>query len=170
MLVSALVGAFLVLPTHAAEAATRCTTAGPGSSQCFTATHLIKSVQVVESVPLVNKSKKTVNAHCSFSRTITKSVSAGVDLSATVKGTLFKVVEASTTATVHSSVSQTAAQATTAGGSVSLRPGQQIICQRIYSRIVANIKEVTYYPMPKNSKTRTYSSTTPSSLGVRFVD
>lgn len=170
LLVAAAVAALLVVPTTPAEAATRCTQKGPGSSQCFTATNVVRGQKVVESVPLVNRSSKPVTAHCSFSKTISRSVSASVTVAGEVKGTLFKVVDASTSISVSASLTQTAEQATTAGGSVRLRPGQRIICQRIYSNVVSRIKEVTYYPAPRNSTTRYYSTTTPSSLGVRFVD
>jgi len=60
------------------------------------------------------------------------------------------------------------ARATTAGGSVRLKPGQRVICQRTYGSLVSKVKETTY--RPGSQSVRRFKVRVPSYLGVRIVD
>jgi len=165
---AALLSASLAAPS-AADAATRCL---PGSNtysgRCFTSHRVYRALKVVEAVPLVNRSRRTATFHCSFTRTITRSVAVGVSVSAEVKATLFKLVDASTSISVHQEVTQTASQATQAGLSVRLRPRQSAICQRTYGHVKTRITDTSY--SGSRVHRRRYTVKVPSFLGVRLVD
>lgn len=167
--VSGVSGVAVAAPSSAAKAVCY---GGTSSGECYTATSTTKKVKVVETVPLINKSSKTVTANCQFTKSLSfsQSVTATTSgtISASVKAGIFAGVEASVTSTVSTTLSQTASQATSAGGSVKLKPGQSMKCERIYSTIEATVKRVQH--TSTSSKTTIYKTTVPSTFGVRFVD
>lgn len=142
---------------------------GSHSGRCW---KLLKSqikVVVVEAIPLENKSRhKKANMHCSFSRTVSKSVEVGGSVSSSVEAGVFSVVKVNVTASVHRNVTQTATEASTAGGDVTLRPGESVVCQRTFGHVVARVKQTTW----AGSKTESVilKAKIPSALGVRIVD
>lgn len=152
-----------------ADAATRCLRgSGTHSGRCFTSHRIYKHLKVVEAVPLVNRSRHTATFHCSFTRTITRSFAVGASVSAEAKASLFELVDASTTVTVQRTVTQTASEATEAGLTVRLRPGQRATCERTYGYVTTRIRDYTY--SGTYSRTRRYKVRVPSYLGVRLVD
>jgi len=150
------------------------TVCDPGSTsysgRCYTNTTQVSAQKstVVQSVVLQNWSSKTATMSCSFTSTITRSFSASVTLSASVKASLFGLVDASTSVAVQFSVSQSASSATTAAGSIVLKPGESVICQRMYFYVTQTIKETSY--AGSWSSSRTYTVTAPKSMGVRIID
>ncbi len=150
-----------------AEAATKCE-GGTGSGRCITVTKVKKHTKVVESVPLENRSSKKATLYCSFTKTISQSITASQSVSGSVKISVFKVVDLSTSIEVSRSLTQTATQATSAGGSVELDPHESVTCQRTYGYVSANVKQVDY--TSKKSETKKYTVKVPVSLGVRIVD
>jgi hypothetical protein len=152
-----------------AAAATRCQ-GGTGSSRCVTVSHVKRHLKVIESVPLENTTKKKkVTMSCSFSRSYSRSMTGSITMSAGVKGQVFGVAEASTSIDLSKSVSQTATQATSASGTVTLKPGEAVLCQRTYGYIKADVKEVTT-TAKKKASTRYYTVTIPVSMGARITD
>jgi hypothetical protein len=176
-LVSALLGAFLstaaVSPASAASA-TRCQKgSNMEGGRCWTRSTIYKHLKVAEAVPLENLSSRTITAHCQFSRTITKTFTGGVDLNYNAKASILGLVDVGTSYTLHMSVSQSAAQATEAGASVVLRPGQRVTCQRTYGYVSTRIKDYRYWGSTgahAGSSTTYYTVTVPAYLGVRVVD
>ncbi|MBP2416428.1 hypothetical protein ACFFOM_06800 [Microlunatus capsulatus] len=160
-------GPVALLTAPPAAAATRCQ-GGTGSSRCVTVSNVKKHLKVVESVSLENKSSKKVTMHCSFTKSISRTTTGSISLTAGVKAQVFGVAEASTSIDITSSVSQSASQATTAGGSVVLRSHESVLCQRTYGYVKADVKEVT--STSTKSSTRRYTVTIPVNMGVRVVD
>jgi hypothetical protein len=157
-----------VLGATPAEAATRCARGSTTySGRCFTSHRIYRHRKVVEAVPLSNHSHHAATFHCTFSRTITRSFAVGATVSAEAKATLFHLVDASTSLTLHTTVTQTAAQATEAGVTVRLKPGQHATCERTYGYVTTRITDRRY--AGRYSKTRRYSVRVPSSLGVRLA-
>jgi hypothetical protein len=167
----AIAGALLagaVVGATPAEAATRCVRGSTTySGRCFTSHRIYRHHRVVEAVPLSNRSHHTATFHCSFSKTITRSFSVGATVSAEAKATLFHLVDASTSISLQTTVTQTAAQATEAGVSVRLRPGQHATCERTYGYVTTRITDRRY--AGRYSKTRRYRVRVPSALGVRLA-
>lgn len=152
-----------------ADAATRCVRgSNTHSGRCFKSHRIYKHQKVAEALPLVNRSNHTGTFHCSFSKTITRSFSVGASVSAEVKASLFKLVDASTSMTVERTVTQTASQATEAGASVRLKPGQRVTCERTYGYVTTRITDTTYVGFQSHS--RHYRVRVPSYLGVRLVN
>jgi hypothetical protein len=153
----------------AARGKTQCVKgSGTYSGRCFTLLRSAKHVTPVESVPLENRSSHKATMHCSFSRTISRSISYGASLSASAEASYFSVVKASVTATVSKEVNQTASQATEAGGSIVLRPGESVTCLRTYGYVTVRVKDYTYRGTTSNSTIR--RGKVPSTLGVRIID
>jgi hypothetical protein len=165
--VALLVGA--VAGTTPANAATRCL---PGtttySGRCFASHRIYHHLRVVEAVPLVNRSAHAATFHCSFTRTITRSFAVAASVSAEAKATLFELVDASTSITVQRTVTQTASQATEAGLSVRLSPGQRATCERTYGYVTTQITDTRFSGLV--SHRRKYRVRVPSFLGVRLVN
>jgi hypothetical protein len=152
-----------------ASAATRCLRGSTTySGRCFTSHRIYSHLKVVEAVPLVNRSGHTATFHCSFTRTITRSFAVGASVSAEVKASLFELIDASTNITVQRTVTQTASQATEAGLSVRLRPGQRAACERTYGYVTTRITDTRY--TGSVSHRRNYRVRVPSFLGVRLVN
>lgn len=134
---------------------------------------LVRGIKVVQAVPLINgTSHRRANMHCSFSDTVTKSLTLGGSTSMTVsaKASILDLAEvsASTTYTLSASVTQTAASASEAGGSVTLPPHTQVVCQRIYSYVTFRVQRQSWHGTSTSNVTKRV--TVPSSLGVRIVD
>lgn len=127
-----------------------------------------KHTKVVEAVPLVNHSSKTATMHCGFTQTITRSFSAGVELSETIKAHIFFLVDAETSIKVSMNVSQTASAATSAGGSIVLKPGQSVTCERTYGYVTSTVTRHEWHGLSGTSKK--FITKIPSSLGVTLVD
>lgn len=167
--VVALTMSLAVVPHADAASKTRCAkNSGSYSGRCWQRSTIYKKLKVAEAVPLENKSKRTITAHCSFSRTITRSFTAGADLGYEAKASLFKLVDVGTSVTLHFSVSQTAAQATDAGASVVLKPGQRVTCQRTYGYVTTKIRDYTYTGTKISN--RYYAINIPAYIGVRVVN
>jgi hypothetical protein len=160
-------GSLLVVPALPASAAQTCQ-GTTYSGRCLTASKVKRHLKVVQSVDLQNRSSRTAVMHCSFTQTITRSVTGSTTLSVGLKGQVLKVVEASTSVDLSKSVTQTASSATTAGGSVTLKRNQAVICQRTYGYVSADIKESTW--SGKKGSTRYYTVTVPIRMGVRIID
>jgi hypothetical protein len=165
--VALLVGA--IAGATPANAATRCLRGSTTySGRCFTSHRIFNHLKVVEAVPLVNRSGHAATFHCSFTRTITRSFAVGASVSAEAKATLFGLIDASTSITVQRTVTQTASQATEAGLSVRLRPGQRATCERTYGYVTTRITDTRYSGAV--SHRRNYRVRVPSFLGVRLVN
>ncbi|GAB3656103.1 hypothetical protein GCM10027596_09910 [Nocardioides korecus] len=175
-LTAALVTATTLASVPAADAAstTRCQRgSGMEAGRCFTRSTVYRHLSVAEAVPLVNNSSRTITAHCSFTRTVSRSMSAGADLGYEAKVTIEGLVDAGTSLTLHMSVSQTASQASTAGASVRLRPHQRVTCQRTYGYVTSRIKDHSWWGgtgAHPGSRTVYRTANIPSYLGVRVVD
>lgn len=158
-------------PRATARAVHKCLKgSGAASGTCFTFLSSRKHSVAVESVPLVNHSHKVATLHCDFTQTISRSVKWGASLTASAKATLFGVMEASISATISKEISQTAQQATNAGGSVRLRPGESVTCLRTYGWVTTRVRK-TYWTSNDQIHIETViSSKVPSHLGVTVVD
>lgn len=177
-LVALAVAATLALLDTSPAAAAYKTVCEPGSGtssgKCYKQmSAVIKRIKVVDAVPLINASSKTATMHCSFSSSVTREITLGgsASISGGAEVSLLKIASASvaTTYTLEASVTMSATQAKEAGGSVTLKPGEKVVCQRIYSHVTFTVKPYTY------SGTQVFwgtekSVTVPSSLGVRIVD
>lgn len=142
---------------------------GSHSGRCWKLLKSGKKVVVVEAITLENKTKKKkVNMHCSFSRTVSKSVEVGGSVSGSVEAGVFSVVKVNVSTTVHKNVSQTATQASEAGGSVTLKPGESVVCQRTFGHVVARVRQYTW--SGNKSEVKILRAKIPSYLGVRVVD
>ena len=141
-----------------------------GSGRCWKLLRTRKKLTVVEAIPLENKTRrKRANMHCSFSRSVSRSVDVGGEVSSSVEAGVFKVVNVNVTATVHRSVTQTAEEASTAGGDVTLRPGESVVCQRTYGYVVARVRQYTWSGGTQ-SQVKILRAKVPANLGVRIVD
>lgn len=161
----------LLVPAGSAEAAgnTKCFTGGDGrTGTCYTVGPVAKHSVVVEAVPLVNNSSRTVKASCAFTQTITKSIETGISSNTEVKATLFSLVDASTSITIHKKVTQTASQAVTAGGEITLKPHTSITCERTYGYVVSTVTRKVWHDATTTIKK--FTVRIPSNLGVTFVD
>ena len=157
------------LAATSADAATRCLRGSTTySGRCFTSHRIYRHQRVAEAVPLVNRSRHTATLQCSFTHTITRSLDVGASVSSEVKGTLFGLVDASTSITVHRTVTQTASQATQAGASVRLKPGERVTCERTYGYVTTRVTDKRY--SGSHVQQRSYRVRVPSYLGVRLVD
>ncbi|MGN6783212.1 MAG: hypothetical protein ACTHJH_17115 [Marmoricola sp.] len=166
----------LVAGATAADAASR-TRCQRGSSmeggRCWTRHQIYRHLKVVEAVPLENRSHKTGTFHCTFSRNISQSVEAGYSVAYEAKVSIMKLVDAGTTMTLHMNVSQTASQATEAGASFRLKPGQRVVCQRTYGYVTTRIKDYRWWGSTgahAGSSTHYYTVKVPARLGIRVVD
>lgn len=164
---AASIGTTMILPATA-QAGTSCA-GGTGSGRCVETTNEVVGEEVVESVPLQNPSSQAATLTCSFSQTIAKSIDTSVSVEASVTGQIFGAVSATASVGVSQSVSQSASQTTSAGGTVDLAPGQSVVCQRIYSYVQANVHQYDYSGTG-TSNVKDYTTTVPSSLGVRIID
>lgn len=136
---------------------------------CFKLVKTKYKVKRVEAVPLRNKSSQTVTMHCSFTKTISRSVQKKAGLSSTAEvNAVFGLAKLNVSVNVEKSVTQTASQATTAGGSVVLAPGQKVTCIRTYGHVVTKVKRTDQRNDEK--KTRIIKTKIPSSLGVDIID
>ena len=143
---------------------------GTQSGRCWKLLESRSKLVVVEAIPLENKTRrKKSNMHCSFSRPVSRSVTVGGSVSASAEFGVFKVVKANITVTVHRDVTQTASQASTAGGSVVLKPGESVVCQRTYGYVWARVKQYTWSG-GRDAETIILKSKVPANLGVRIVD
>lgn len=173
MLVALVVAAgFVGVAAAPSQAASQCTVAGNNASiTCWSTSTVSKTTAVVESVPLKNTSSKTATFHCTFSKSLSYTgaitTTAGASVSASVKAAIFASVDASVSYSVSLSLSQTAAQATEAGVTVSLKPGQSVVCERTYTKVTATVTET--YTNTKTTTT-TYKAVLPSSFGVTLAD
>lgn len=154
---------------HAASRTACAKGSGTGSGHCWERSTIYKHLKVVEAVPLENRSRRTATMHCSFSRTITRSFTAGASVTSSAKVSIIKLVDAGVETTLHGSVSQTSSQATTAGGTIRLKPGQRVTCQRTYGYVTSRIKDY-YYNSKGTHSVRRYAVTIPAYIGVRIVD
>ena len=177
LLAIAVTAALAVINTSPAHAAyrTECEpNSNTSSGRCYEQmTAVVKNVKVVDAVPLINASRKTVTMSCSFSTSVTRDITLGG--SAAVSGgaeiSLLKIASASvqTTYTLSASVTMSATQAKEAGGTVTLKPGERVVCQRIYSHVTFSVRPYTYNGT-KVTRGTTKSVSIPSTLGVRIVD
>ncbi len=170
MLVAPSATADAAAPTHARASKTKCAKgSGSYSGRCWKLLKTAKRLVVVEAIPLENKTRhKKANMHCSFSRTVSKSVEVGGSVSSSVEAGVFSVVKVNVNVSVHKNVSQTASQASTAGGDVTLKPGESVVCQRTYGYVVARVKQYTWHG--GKSETKILKTKIPANLGVRIVD
>lgn len=142
---------------------------GTHSGRCWKLLKTKKKLVVMEAIPLENKTRhKKANMHCSFSRTISRTVEVGGEVSSSVEAGVFKVVNVNITATVHRNVSQTAEEASSAGGDITLKPGESVVCQRTYGYVVARVRQYTW--SGGKSEYKILKSKIPANLGVRIVD
>lgn len=157
-----------------ATSRTRCQRgSGMESGRCWTRHQVYRHLKVVEAVPLENRSHKTGTFHCTFSRNISQSVEAGYSVGYEAKVSIMKLVDAGTTMTLHMNVSQTASQATEAGASFRLKPGQRVVCQRTYGYVTTRIKDYQWWGgtgAHAGSSTHYYTVRVPARLGIRVVD
>jgi 3-hydroxyacyl-CoA dehydrogenase len=138
------------------------------AGRCFTVGTIVHTVKVVEAVPLNNTSNHVVHAKCDFTQEITKEMSTSQEVQAGVKAELFDFIGADTSYKVTKEVKQSAKEATTAGGSVTLQPGQHIVCERTYGSVSSKVKVYEW----DGNKSKHYTVTThiPSYLGATFTN
>jgi hypothetical protein len=142
---------------------------GSYSGRCWKLLKSKVAVVVVEAIPLENQTRrKKANMHCSFSRTVSKSVEVGGSVSASVEAGVFSVVKVNVSTTVHKNVSQTATEASSAGGDITLKPGESVVCQRTYGHVIARVRQTTWSGGKTESKV--LRAKIPAGLGVRIVD
>jgi hypothetical protein len=168
VLVTAVLGVGMVgLAAVPASASTKCSGDGD-KGRCLTASAVKKHVSVVESVPIENDSRKTITVTCAFERTITKSTSASISVTGSVKVSIVKVVDLSTSVSVSNEVTQTASTATKIAATIKLKPGQSVTCERTYGYVSAKIRE--HWWSGGSDHYRNYTVKVPSYLGARVVD
>ena len=143
---------------------TRCV-GGTYSGTCSEYLSSVGRSVYVEAVPLVNRSPYTGTFRCGFSTTVSRSLTASVSLTYEEKVSLLTVVDVSVSANVSMSITQTASQATSAGGSFTLRPGQRVTCYRTYGYVNAIVRERQYAGCRVVS-VRDVTTAVPSYLGV----
>lgn len=129
--------------------------------------HSVNST-VVETVPLTNNSSNSVDMNCSFSRSLSESLTTSASLSASVEASILMAASASVSVETSESISQTATSATSAGGTITLAPGQSVQCQRTYNSVTANVT-VSEHTGTGTTTTRG-TATLPSSFGVTIID
>ena len=125
---------------------------------------------IVESVPLENNSKKTVTAHCGFSLTNTKSELFSSSVTAEIKQDIPLVAEVKFSGTFMRSITQTAAQATQAGGDVTLAPGEHLTCNRTYGYTRFSVHSWDNFGTDTGHNQRWFKVRVPSRLGILFTD
>lgn len=137
---------------------------GSSSGKCVQVLSTTTQSEVVETIPLTNSSPYDVTVNCGFSQTITRSVEQGASAEMSVSAQV-AAVGASASVGVSESVTQTGSQASSAGGSVDLAPGQTVNCERTYNSVRATMREYSYTGSG-TTETARYTVTVPSSLGV----
>lgn len=154
-----------------ARARTKCVKgSGTYAGTCYKFLRSTKKVVPVEAVPLRNRSSRTGTFTCSFTRTVSRAVEYGASATSSAEAeAVFGLAKISLSVTVSKKVTQTDTQASTAGGSVTLKPGQSVTCLRTYGSVIMRVQRYTYrgsevtYDDP--SKVRL-----PAYLGVDIVD
>ncbi|MDQ1106443.1 hypothetical protein QE364_003292 [Nocardioides zeae] len=161
---AAVIGTTLFVAPPAAQA-DECV-GGSSSGKCVQVLSTSVSTSVVETVPMQNNSGTTASFTCGFSQTISRSVetSASAELSVSAQ---VAAVGASASVGVSESVNQSASEASSAGGTVTLAPGESILCERTYSAVTAQMREYSYSGTG-TTETARYQVTVPSSLGIRL--
>lgn len=158
-------------PLSARRGKTKCVKgSGTGSGICYTFLSSRYKVTPVESVPLRNRSyKKKATMSCSFSKSVTKTTSYGG--SATSSGevnAVFGLAKLSLSVTVSKQVSQSSTSASSAAGTVTLKPREQVTCLRTYGSVIMRVEKYTYHS--KGGTKKVYTTKIPSTLGVDIVD
>ncbi|MBE7325937.1 hypothetical protein IEQ44_14900 [Nocardioides sp. Y6] len=150
---------------------TRCLKgSGASGGVCFKLRSTKYRVKRVESVPLRNKSSKKATMHCSFTKTISKSVQRKAGISSTAEvNAVFGLAKLNVSVNVEKSVTQTASQATTAGGSIVLKPGEEVTCIRTYGHVVTKVRRYAWSGN-KMTSDEIIKTKIPSSLGVDIID
>lgn len=159
-------GAAVTLP-GTASAATNCQ-GGTSSSRCVTTTNVAAAEVVLDQVPLTNSSPYVATMSCSFSGTVTATLTTSVTVSAGITAQIPLAVEATAGVSASVEVSATASATTTAAGSVELQPGQSVTCQR-----VATVYTTTVRSFSSNGSSilddQTFTAQVPSLIGARIV-
>lgn len=124
-------------PAARAKAKEKCVKGSTHSGQSASGTcykFLASKVEVVpvESVPLRNRSSKKATLTCKFTRTVSKAVQYGASATSSAEANaVFGLAKISLSVTVSKNVTQTETQASEAGGSVELDPGEKVTCLRV---------------------------------------
>ncbi len=177
LLTLAIAGTLALLDTTPAAAAykTVCERgSSTGSGRCHQQrSAVIKRVSVVDAVPLINRSSKRATLHCNFTTSVRRDITLGGSVAVTgaAEVSFLKIASASvsTTYTLHASVSMSSESSKEAGATVTLNPGERVVCQRIYSYV--SFSERTYtYSGTKVTYQPVKTVTVPSNLGIRIVD
>lgn len=143
---------------------------GPSRGTCYKYLSSRFKLTPVESIPLRNRSSRVVTMSCGFSRTITKSITESASMSSAAEvNAVFGLAKVTVEASVSRSVSQTAEQATTAGGSIRLKPGQQVVCVRTYGSTTLRLQRYEYFPSGKVVR-KNFRTKIPAYLGVDIRD
>lgn len=129
--------------------------------------------QVVESVPLINNTRKTGKFRCTFSKTVSESRKTSKSVTAKAGGKIYGLVDVEFSGTLTEEITQTGSQASAASAAYKLKPGEKVVCNRIYSKVVMKIKETRWTGItqtPYNTTTRNLTTTIPSTLGIQVDD
>lgn len=148
----------------AASAGTSCQ-GGSYSGHCVETTNEVVSTSVVDTVPMTNNYSTAADFTCSFTSTISESLETSASVDASVSAGIVGAASASVSVGLSQSISQTGSEATAAGVTVTLQPGQTAYCQRTYQHVTASVHEYDY-SSSGTSNERNYSATIPSSFGV----
>lgn len=164
----------VLLGSSAAQASSRWCHYGKQSGICYeTVGNFVRQKVVVEAVPLINKTRKTGEFSCTFSKTISESQSFTKSVTAKAGAKIYGIVDVEISGTLSKTIEQTGSQASAASASYRLKPGEKVICQRIYSSYVQKVKETRWSGPVRadyNTTTRMIKTTVPSTLGIRVVD
>lgn len=147
-----------------ASAGTSCQ-GGSSTGHCVVTSNESVSTSVVDTVPLSNNSGIAGDFTCTFTSTVSESLTTTASVDASVSAQILGAASASVSVGLSQSIQQTGSQATAAGVTVRLEPGQTVQCQRTYQHVVALVHEYDY-SQSGTSNERDYTATIPSSFGV----
>ena len=169
-LVALLATSSIAAPAQAASHTWCDPQSGTSGGRCITVSKPKFHEIYIDTIPIRNKTKKIkVHASCKWSETATWGMKAGVKVSASVKGKIFGLGEATAGVELQTEVSMTASLAREVAGDFTLKPGQTIFCHRTvgYYSFTTVIKE-----WASNGKIYTTKGTSriPYTMGATFGD
>lgn len=159
-------GAALAVPATA-SAAVKCDGTNSAGT-CVETTNVISKIDVLDQVPLINDSPYAATMSCSFSGTVSRSLTVSATVSAEVKGKIPFAAEATAGVSASTEVSATASDSATAAGTVRLKPGQSVTCQRIATVLKTDVRSYNYSGTGIFDEKR-FTATVPSTIGARIV-
>jgi len=163
-------GIFVIASSQPASASPTCYKHDNNVTDCIVVSLIERRRVIVESVPLENNSSKTVTMHCSFSRAITKEESTTAEVSSSIEMEIPMTAKATIGGSFSRTKTQTATQATEAGGEVTLKPGQSVTCNRTYGFARFKVHSWQNFGTDRYHNNNYYRAKVPSYLGVLITD